>query len=266
MTLKNSLLFYFHTISIILGLIDYEVKNIYAKMTLKIFNKLLWLVLLSTGPFYFYFIYFTHARQLFTQMLLIMWSIEYLTLFLMTCILFYTVANDKKSIECLINEGIRIFCASKRPINIEQEKTLKIFFLKIFAFDHIILALEIFVCVFIHFSEKISFQILSLLCFTMNFISFFTTSAFTFVVILIWWEFEEINSDMALDIIHDNHLSFLKDLQAHRHLRSFCHRVTQILSNICLANLLYAFTTTLSGVCNKNWEIFGNNITLFRTF
>jgi hypothetical protein len=181
-----------------------------------------------------------------------MWSIEYLTLFLMTCILFYTVVTEKKSIEQLINEGIRIFGSSRRLMSRAEEKSLRLLFIKIFAVDHISLALEIGVCVFSLFEESFQFKILTLLCFSMTFISFFTTNAFAFILVLIWWEFDAINRNMALDISHDNHLSFLKDLQAHRHLRSFCQRVVQLFSKICIANLLYAFTTTLSGVCLRN--------------
>lgn len=251
MSLKKFLLSYFYNVSIILGLFDFifdrDTKSFKVKSILKVYRKFICIMILSTGPSYSYFIYYNSSSQHFTRMLLIMWSIEYLTLFLMTCILFYTV--EKKSIEHLINEGIRIFGGSRQPNARTEEKSLKIFLIKFFAFDHITLTLEISVCLVGVFHHSFQTQILTLLCFTLNFISFFTTNAFTFILILVWWEFEAINRNMASDILHNNHLSFLKDIQAHRRLRSFCQLVIKLFSKICIANLLYAFTTTLSGVC-----------------
>lgn len=257
MFFRKFLLVYFYTISVVVGIFDFvydfERKTLQVKRIFKIYNKIILSVMLSSGPFYFYCMYYIFAHQRYTQVILIMWSIEYSTLFLMTFILFYTAATDKKAIESLINEGIRIFDASRRPNGRgAEEKSLKFLFIKLFVIDHTALILQISVCFAQNLFEGPDAQILGFLCLLMNFVSFFTTNAFAFILTLAWWEFEAINRDMASAILHNNHLSFLKVLQAHRQLTAYCQRVVKLFSKICITNLLYAFATTLSGVCCKH--------------
>lgn len=202
--------------------------------------------MLSTGPFYVYCMYYNFSRQNYTQMLLIIWSLENMTLFFMVCVLFYTVNVNQKSILSLINEGMKILNISRR-----SGKSLTILFIKLFVIDHIALILQCSTAFIMSFDD-LEAKILGSLCFAMNFISFFTTNAFAFMLILVWLEFKAINANMASDILHENHLSFLEDLRVHRRLRSFCHRVIRIFSKICIANMLYAFSTTISAVRIQN--------------
>lgn len=263
MFLRKFLFVYFHVTSVLLGIFNFvydcELSAVKEKWILNLYGKIISTVMLSTGPFYAYCMYYYFSRQNFTQMLLIMWSLEYMTLFLMSCVLFYTVNVNQKSILQLINEGMKILSVSRR-----SGRSLAILFIKLFAIDHIALILQISSCFLIGFGE-LEAKILGALCYTMNFVSFFTTNAFAFILVLIRLEFKAINANIASDILRDNHLRFLESLRAHRRLRSFCHRVIGIFSKICIANMLYAFSTTISSVCSIPW-IFNFDIIIEKHF
>jgi hypothetical protein len=254
---KKFFLAYFFFLGLFFGFFDFiydrEDKKFKTSKFLVIYSKCICLLFLSSFPLFIYtIIYKLVILQKYPTMLLIMWTIEYCSLFLMTGVAFYIAVTRKKSIQNLINEGIVLY-KSIRHDNIkvqlkeEENKKLKFFVFK-FIIDHIVLLLNI---TFLQSDSTLSIEgrILTMICFTMNVISYFITNAFVYLLTLVLVEVEKINYNIAVNIGRDNHLlSFARNVQAHRRARLYCEKVVKMFSKICITNLLYAFTTTLSGV------------------
>lgn len=257
MTLKFFLLIYFLALAIIFGAFDFapdrERKLMKQNRWLECYSKFFCLLFLLIFPLSIRTFFFTSAHNDFQPLMLIMWSLEYLMLLLMTSLFYFTAVTNKKSIIHLIKEGVRIFKDMSEVQKViktkdkeEEEKTLRIFLMKLI-FDHISLISEIIVSSQNSFDE-LEAKILTLICFLMNFVSFLVSNAFVLILILIRFRFQQINRNMVANIMHEDNLSFAKDVQSHRTLRFFCEKIVKVFSKICIANFLYIFTTTLSWV------------------
>lgn len=261
---RKFLLAYFFFLGLFFGFFDFtfdrEKKKFKTRKFLVIYSKCICLLFFSTFPlFIFTLIYKLVILHKYPTMILIMWTIEFCSLFLMTGVAFCTAVTRKKSIQNLINEGIRLYKAIRHDdIKVrtkeEENKQLKFFSLK-FILDHMVLLTNI---VYLHSGStlnSIEGRILTTISFTMHVISYFITNAFVYLLTLLFVEVEQINHNIAVNIGRDNHLlSFAKDVQAHRQARLYCEKVVKMFSQICITNLLYAFATTLSGVREREME------------
>lgn len=252
MLLTKILLAYFNFIAVLFGAFDFvldrERKLIKSSWILVGYSKIICVLFLLSCPLFVHTLIFTVTYNELPPMLVIMWSIEYMTLLLMMGLFYFTATVNKKSIQSLINEG---FCISKDATATDEyeNKSLRIFLVK-FIIDHIVLILEVIVCTQTVFVD-LQARLLIFICYLMNFISYFTTNAFVFILLLIQWKFRDINRNMIANILHEDNLSFAKDVQAHRTMKFFCEKIVKVFSKICIANFLYEFTTTLSGVSQQ---------------
>lgn len=254
--LLKKILAYFNFVAVIFGAFDFVLdrerkKLLKTSLILAVYSKIVCILFLLTCPLYVYTLIFTRTFNEYPTMITIIWGIEYTSLLLMTGLFYFTATIHKKSIKSLINEG---FCISRDTTGKAQKatdeyesKSLTIFLVK-FIIDHIVLTVEIIVASQTMTLMELEARILILICFVMNFISYLITNGFVFIMLLVQWKFRDINRNMIADILHEDSLSFAKDVQAHRTLRFFCEKVVKVFSKTCLANFLYAFATTLSAV------------------
>lgn len=258
MVLKNSLLAYFYIVMAIFGAWDFVVnqeRKLIRQKWMKIYQKFITLLFFISLSFSCYaFAKFSPKNVGYPPLIVIMWIVEYGSLLAMTSLFYYTILTNKASMMRLINEGIQIFkdigqvqnvIASEADKN-EDEKTFKLFLTKLII-DHIVLIMEIIICYKREF-KAIYEDFLTVSSYTMNFLSYSITNSFVFILILIQWRFRQINRNMIVDIMQEDTLKFSQDTQLHRKLKTFFEDIVRIFSKICIANFLFSFATTLSGV------------------
>lgn len=207
-SLRRIMLEYFYQISKIYGLLNFKFdtnsNKIVVGKLLNIYSNAFIIIMIIFVPINLYtlisdvFIFSTNPN-----IINIVWSIEYLTLTFVFCSIYMTVFFNRKSIQELVQIGIAIFSNRGRK-NFEKRNTLRVFVIKNFFIDNLILTLQIiskYQGVFLIFKKRIL-----AFCFALNFLSFFLCNAFNFILLLLWTEFEEINNDMMESIQDDNYL------------------------------------------------------------
>jgi hypothetical protein len=243
MSTKKFLSLYFYTFGVILGMFTqlYVNKKFKEFKLLKYYAKVIpfvWIVL--TSRLIFIMLSYTLATGSQKQDIQwLMWTVEYIALYIASLTLNLCVILYKKEMRQLINDGVNILSRT-----CGDGKTLKLLLFKLLAFDHIALIVPIIMLI----DEKtlsIEYKVYITLPYLLTLCNFYTTNAFMFVMTLLKFEFERINSDIRQSMVAKSQISFLRNVQSHRKLLSFSMNVIRMFSKVCIANFLFAFTTSL---------------------
>jgi hypothetical protein len=241
-SLKVALARFFYGVSVAFGLLDIDYYDVTRRSGfLRIYSTAFTaLLLISTPVFLIKLMNNLYDTQELPKLIKIVWGIEYIALFVVAYFLYLSVTFNRKSITKLIENGLKLLKTHSSP-----------------PMMHVLLAkLIIEYSLFITIAVGNSFFFFTsfeahcyvALPYFYSLLSFFSTNVFIFALSLIQAKLAEINIGMRDALKNENNLSFLVFVGAHKRLQEYCGSVIVISSKSCLANFLYAFTTTLSSV------------------
>lgn len=252
-SVKKVLTKYFYYISLFFALIDfiYDGKEgkVKTHLVLKICNNIFLILLLIILPMQMKLLLnYLFRESSHPQIIAIVWSLEYITLFIFALALYGTVLFNREEIRKICNTGILIL-KNTDDQNMNERKMLKILFCKIFLIDNCFLLINMISNMSTIFSN-LGTATAFFLTYVLNFLSSIAFNAFIFVLLLIKFEFDKINNFVRENITKDEHKSFLNNVVEYKRLSAYCKKVIKIFSKCCIANFLYAVATTCSGVRN----------------
>jgi hypothetical protein len=175
------------------------------------------------------------------------WSMEFITLLIVFYTTYLTSATKNLHIKSLINEGIQIMSYDDK-VSPHEEKTFKIFLIKTFIIDLSWLVPLLSNISLDKITSDVNYSVVTVFVGAINFMCTFKFQSFNFIIAMITFEVDKINRSMQESVESENFSSFTQDVLRHKRLQNFTRKVIGIFSKVCLANFLYAFTTTLSGV------------------